>query len=179
MRLIRFQENTSFIYWCKPIIKPLKWIKCGQMNPAGAFSSPVSHAGQQRLAVKQWCGCWGSHIYPPYSALQQLHRHKKRHHYMNRGLLIGPATWGARARARGGERLGRRTRCGRSVWDRRNRGEKGWKSVCVQYFFVVLISPEWKSMNGLGIVCQLDVNQWSFGSKRCPKFLCWRANTET
>lgn len=115
------------------------------------FPSSVYCTWQQRVALKQWCGCWRSHIYPPYSALQQLHRQKERLHYSKPRPVNRPATWGAcrlhtgftrgerredkGGRVRAGQGLGRKTRCRRSVWDRRSAAgtkEEG-KRVCVQY----------------------------------------------
>lgn len=65
--------------------------------------------GQQWVAVKQWCGCRGSHIYSPHSAPRQLHEHKGRHHYPNRSPLIGRRRGGPAGsdRERRGERGGR------------------------------------------------------------------------
>lgn len=116
----------------KPIINIWKWDRRGQRNPMGAFPSSVSNTWQQRVTVKQWCGCW---------ALQQLHRHKERHHYSEPRAVNRPATWGAcrlctgfregreekGGRAKGGQGWGRRTRWGRSVWDRTSRagGQRG------------------------------------------------------
>lgn len=114
--------------------------------------SSVCNTWQQRVAVKQWCGCWGSHIYPPYSALQQLHRHKERHHYSEPRPVNRPATWGAcrlctgltRGESRGGrESKGRsgvreedttREECLRQE-EQGAEGErvKKWKWLCVQY----------------------------------------------
>lgn len=42
-----------------------------------------------------------SQIYPLYSALQQLHRHKERNHYSEPRPVNRPATWGARQLCRG------------------------------------------------------------------------------
>lgn len=134
----------------------------GQTDPS-AFTSSVWHSWQQRVAVKQWCGCWGSHIYPPHSVLQQLHRHKERHHYSQPSAVNRPATWGAcrlctghggggRQREHGEVRgWGRRTRCRRSVWDGRSRGE----NECVYSEVCIFIPPQWKRMNGSGI-CQFQ-----------------------
>lgn len=151
----------------------------------GSLSLLCLHPGQPWVAVKQWCGCWGSHIYSPYSALQQLHRHKERHHYPNRGPLIGPRRGGAvgsvweegRAAgrwgtgggvARRGEGLGRRTRCGQSVGDGRSKTAEGVKmSLCTVRcaFLSVLNESAWMNR---WIACQLDGTQQIFR---------WRAQT--
>lgn len=99
---------------------------------------------------------------------------------VNWGLLIGPrrggpagSAGGSRAgraeeggRAKGGQGLGRRTRCGRSVWDRRSRElrERGGRSENDFVYSIggIFISPEWKSVDGSGVGCQLAVTQWTF-----------------
>lgn len=93
--------------------------------------------------MKQWCGCWGSQIYPLYSALQQLHRHKERHHYSEARPVNRPPTWGACRLCTGltrGEREVRGYGGGQDVggvFETGGAGQEGreqeWKWVCVQY----------------------------------------------
>lgn len=122
--------------------KPIVNRREGQRS--AAIPCSVCHTRQQRVAVKQWCGCWGSQIYPLYSALQQLHRHKEGNHYSEPRPVNRPATWGARQLCRGpmrrevrgqerGQGVGGVFETGGAGWGGRGGGLMLIK-LCVMYF---------------------------------------------